>query len=785
MNLQDLWRQKRYSDIVKITLERKSESIPAEDLLICAESLLKMGYRQNAMSFFGEAKIRNCAFPDRSSFHYARLLFDDGDPEKAYECLCRCPCGSFDEKLLLYQLKKTLGSSEEELIALLNELNEISYQEDLLYDIAFLYYKRGEVGRGRRVCRQLISYFGSGQWVQSAQALMDDPKGVLERNGTLPAGSKPGKEIPSAKIPSKAVPQKAMTPTGMTLAAAPGPGKSAETKEYPDIINEAFQGMIGMESVKDELLGFYNVIRLQKMREKNLGVVDSGVRSYNFVLYGNPGTGKTTVARIIAKVLYALGIRDSDKFSETDRSKLVGQYIGETAQKTKGVIDKIRGGTLFIDEAYSLMAKDNEKDFGKEAVDTLLKDMEDNRDSYSVIMAGYKEPMRQMLKMNPGFQSRINYHINIPDYSDDELIKIARKIAAAKLYSIDKSGEKAVRKCIAKARVDETFGNARFIRELIDKAEINMANRLSTASGIHPSEMMAFTGEDFLPDEPEELSEQELLDELNSLTGLSSVKGMVNNLLASIRVRKEAERRGIPMNDGMGTLHMTFRGNPGTGKTTVARILGRLLNQMGILKRGDIFVECSRAELVGQHQGHTAQKVKDVVANAMGGILFIDEAYSLVKKPDDSFGLEAVDTLIAEMENRKNDFIVILAGYSDPLDKFLASNPGFSSRIAINLTFEDYTTDEMTDIFYGIAEKNHIRIDHKLRTLICNVLTDLSRKTDFGNARGVRNAFEFACRRKDARVAEMLQKGELVSNETLVSLTADDISQIGVMLGGE
>lgn len=770
MDLQDLWQKKRYSDIIKITFERNPKDTPAEDLLICAESLLRSGYRQNALSFFNEAKVRNSAFSDKNSSHYAQLLYDDGNFKEAYECLSCCPCHGFDEKLLLYKLKKILGLSEEEQIALLNELNEISYQEDLLYDLALLHYKRGDIGRGKRVCRQLISYFGSGQWVQSAQTLMDNPQGVLEQENESPADLKTVNVVQAIDI----------TPT-----SASNTEKSVDIKEYPEIINEAFQGMIGMESVKDELLGFYNVIRLQKMREKTLGVVDSGVRSYNFVLYGNPGTGKTTVARIIAKVLYALGIRDSDKFSETDRSKLVGQYIGETAQKTTKVINNIRGGTLFVDEAYSLMSKDNEKDYGKEAVDTLLKDMEDNRDNYSVIMAGYKEQMRQMLKMNPGFQSRFNYHINIPDYSDDDLIKIARKIAATKLYSIDESGEKAIRKCIAKARVDETFGNARFIRELIDKAEINMANRLSAASDIHPSEMMAFTGEDFLPNEPEELSEQELLDELNSLTGLSSVKGMVNNLLASIRVRKEAERRGIQMSDDMGTLHMTFRGNPGTGKTTVARILGRLLNQMGILKRGDIFVECSRAELVGQHQGHTAQKVKDVVANAMGGILFIDEAYSLVKKPDDSFGLEAVDTLIAEMENHKNDFVVILAGYSAPLDKFLASNPGFLSRIAINLTFEDYTTNEMTDIFYGMAEKNHVQVDYKLRTLIYSELGGLSKKSDFGNARGVRNAFEFACRRKDARVAEMLQKGKLVSNETLVSLTADDISQIGVMLGGE
>ena len=462
---------------------------------------------------------------------------------------------------------------------------------------------------------------------------------------------------------------------------------------------------------------------------------------------------------------------------------MVGQYIGETAQKTHAVIENAQGGVLFVDEAYSLMHKDDHKDFGKEAVDTLLKDMEDHREAYSVILAGYKGPMSEMLKMNPGFQSRFNYHITIPDYSDDELIEIARRNAKSKHYTISESGEKAIRKCIQREKIDETFGNARFIRELINKAEINLANRLAKASAVRPEEMAILTGLDFLPGEDEELPVEALLAELNSLTGLQDVKQMVQGLISMIQVKKEAEKRGLPVPDGFGTLHMTFRGNPGTGKTTVARIVGRLLNSLGVLKRDGVFVECSRAELVGQYQGHTAIKVKDVVASAMGGVLFIDEAYSLVKKDDDTFGLEAVDTLIAEMENHKNDFVVILAGYSEPLDKFLESNPGFASRINLHLMFGDYSTEEMTNIFVQMVRKQKMQMEANLIPVVRQMIETISQKPNFGNARGVRNLFETVCRCKDARVAMLLMSAQRVDDMELITITEQDIKKAGEIIG--
>lgn len=674
----------------------------------------------------------------------------------------------FEDLVKSYQAEKRRDADPEAMAELLARIARISYEEELMGEWFLWYWKAGFPARAKRACKQLKQFFPNGIWAKRAGEALD----LLNRDEELP------KEWEELWLWGEAAEEADIQKAAPVRIPEAERRKAGGTCGIPPVIEEAFQGIVGMESVKKELVSFYNIARLEKLRERELHIGRNDSRSYNFVLYGSPGTGKTTVARIIGKVLYALGIREEDKFMEVDRSRLVSEYIGQTAKNVQKALAEVKGGTLFIDEAYTLYKKETPQDFGQEAIDTLLKDMEDHRQDYSVILAGYREQMTEMLNhANPGFRSRFTYHIVIPDYSDEELMEIAGQIASSHHYTIEEKGYEALKKRIDRERIDETFGNARFIREVINDAEKNLANRLAAMGNFGQDALTMLRAEDIFPEEREKKGLEELLAELDGLTGLACVKESVSGLLDKLAVQKEAERRGIKGNFSAGTLHMAFKGNAGTGKTTVARLLGRIFAEMGILKRGDVFVEVTRADLIGQYQGHTAARVKDVVRSAMGGVLFIDEAYALVKDKGDSFGREAVDTLVAEMENHRDALIVILAGYTSDIDRFLAENQGLRSRVTLDLYFEDYTAEEMTEIFCGLARKEGISLDGEALALAEECLSRESAAPDFGNGRGVRNVFEAACRRRDRRVAALLREGKTLKDEDFLRITGEDFGQ--------
>ena len=561
----------------------------------------------------------------------------------------------------------------------------------------------------------------------------------------------------------------------------PGPveeeanNKTVESVEdLPENLDSYFEGIIGLGAVRKQLETIYQSVKIkllrdQVLRDRGETPVDTG-EGYNFVLLGNPGTGKTMVARIIAQILYDIGIRTSDTFVEVDRSKLVSDHYGGTEKKVREYLDDTGSGTLFIDEAHTLFREDSDNDFGQEAIDTLLKEMEDHRGEFSVIMAGYKAPMMNMMKnANSGFSSRFTYIIDLPDYSEAELLEIAHTLITQKKYVADEGVDGAIIKCINRDRIDDTFGNARYIRELVEKAIRNMAVRLNISGDIDENMLFLLKPEDFWDGEPDE-SAQTYLAELNSLVGLPAVKKEVQTLTNRITVQTEMEKRGLKSRNDFGTLHMAFKGNPGTGKTTVARIIGKLYASLGILKRKDVFVECSRATLVGQYQGSTAINVKKAVENAMGGILFIDEAYSLVKGEGDTFGKEAVDTLVAEMENNRNNLIVIFAGYSQDLDEFFKKNQGLKSRVPIELVFEDYTEEELYEIACKMIVANNYNLNEASGIKLRELLMKESFKADFGNARGVRNVVESCIRNQNDRIAASLGNPDIVVTDEMLTV---------------
>ena len=241
------------------------------------------------------------------------------------------------------------------------------------------------------------------------------------------------------------------------------------------------------------------------------------------------------------------------------------------------------------------------------------------------------------------------------------------------------------------------------------------------------------------------------LAELYTMIGLKKVKELAGELEAFINVQKHRETynlKNAPM-----VLHMVFKGNPGTGKTTVARLFGKLFNSLQVLPKGHI-IEVERADLVGEYIGHTAQKTREKINKAMGGVLFIDEAYSLARGGEKDFGKEAVDTLVKAMEDYKNEFILILAGYTAPMDEFLRLNPGLKSRFPIQIHFPDYSVKELLDIGQLMLDERQYRLTNRALNKLGEIIDQYSNMpyNDFSNARLIRNLLETAIRRHAVRL---------------------------------
>ena len=255
--------------------------------------------------------------------------------------------------------------------------------------------------------------------------------------------------------------------------------KKAPAKEFDvDEVLSELNSYVGLSSVKADVESLVNLIKVQKLRESK-GLKTTGI-SKHMVFMGNPGTGKTTVARILSKIYQGLGVLQTDAFVEVDRGGLVCGYVGQTAIKTQEVIEQAMGGILFIDEAYSLTVDKGANDFGQEAVDTLLKAMEDHRDELVVIVAGYQGPMEEFLNSNPGLKSRFNKFLYFEDYTADELVEILENMCKSKEYVLSKAAKTEAKKYFT-AKIDakeDNFANAREARNYLEKAITRHASRV-------------------------------------------------------------------------------------------------------------------------------------------------------------------------------------------------------------------------------------------------------------------------------------------------------------------
>jgi len=583
---------------------------------------------------------------------------------------------------------------------------------------------------------------------------------------------------------------------GYTVGRRLNVDSPAVTVRSADEVLDELDRMIGLSSVKEEVNKLLAGIEVErKRREQGLPVARV---SRHMVFTGPPGVGKTEIARALGEIYRSLKVLRKGHVVEVQRADLVAGYIGQTAIKTLDKCKEALDGILFVDEAYSLAGEG--KDFGNEAIATLLKFMEDNRDRVMVIAAGYPNEMRRFIAMNPGMASRFNRTIEFPAYEPKELAAILRLMASRQRAELPDELEQSLVPWIETQWRSEGWGNAREMRNLLDRASEAQSLRLAAdpAADMTRIEMVDFESvgvplvrmhvpppapppvptiptpppvvvqhvsvPSSAPDHlaarpgrrlkveatiPPERTLDQALDRLEEMVGLEPVKDEVNKLMSALEVERLRREQGLVI--APISRHMVFTGPPGVGKTEVARALGEIYRSLNVLRKGHL-VETDRSGLVAGYIGQTAPKTLDKCREALDGILFIDEAYSLAR-PGNDFGQEAIDTLLKFMEDNRDRIVVIVAGYPNEMQRFINSNPGLSSRFTKTIEFPPYAANELAAILRVMAKRQNFVLPDDLESSLGPWMKVGMRNKSWGQAREMRTLLERAREAQATRIA--------------------------------
>ena len=520
---------------------------------------------------------------------------------------------------------------------------------------------------------------------------------------------------------------------------------------------EALNSLIGLENVKKQVRTMRNRIDFYGDESKRLS-------GNHMIFMGSAGTGKSSVARIITRILYDYGYIHANRIVEIDGDYLKSTYVGGTGKRTQAIVDYAAGGVLFIDEAYLLFDAKASGSAGTEATGVLLKAMEDMRDDIVVIMAGYEDPMTRLIASNEGFASRIRHRFYFEDYTTDELMQIfdlfLSKSSGNHTYEVDDHARELVRGYFDAERGRAGFGGARAVRNAVDAimdihadnfisgdgAELDrwritaadgerFAEQMRELAGADSRNMMAAMHIDESIISASELKQHtheapaDVTSELASLVGLESAKAE----LEALRAQSEFwAGKGVAMG------HMAFLGAPGTAKSTMAGIVTACLHDMGYI-RDRRYVDVNGDFFRGAYVGHTGKRTSATIEYATGGVLFIDEAYLLSPTgTQDTFGAEALGVLVDAMEKKRGQLVVILAGYTEDMERLFSVNVGLRSRISTILHFESYSLKELCQIFAVMARAQDFACDDALYGPLSRHLRVAMADPQFGNGRYVR-----------------------------------------------
>jgi SpoVK/Ycf46/Vps4 family AAA+-type ATPase len=512
--------------------------------------------------------------------------------------------------------------------------------------------------------------------------------------------------------------------------------------------------MVGLAPVKQEVRGLVARMAVeQKRRDQGLEVSSL---SQHMVFTGPPGVGKTEVARLVGDIYRGLKVLRKGHVVETDRAGMVAGYIGQTAIKTLEKCREALDGILFIDEAYTLAAAHGDNyDPGKEAIDTLLKFMEDNRDRIVVIVAGYPNQMRRFIDSNPGLSSRFSKTIEFPSYSSAELSEIFKRMAARQQFNLPDGFEAKLKPWIDSRSKADDWANAREMRTVLEKTREAQAWRLASnpsadVSLVTIEDIVNATGQ---KTEDKETQFSNAMAKLEAIVGLVPVKQEVKALIA--RKRVEQIRRDQGLNVTAVSQNMVFTGPPGVGKSEVAGLIGEIFGALGFLRSGQI-VETDRAGLVAGDPVQTARKTLDKCREALDGILFIDEFDTLIAATGDAgydTGKDAIDTLLKFMEDNRERIIVIVAGYSNRMRRFFDSNPGLSGRFSKTFDFPAYDSADLIEIFRRMAAQHELRLSDDVEVELKPWIESRRKAEKWANASEMRTLLEKALEAHALRIA--------------------------------
>lgn len=546
-------------------------------------------------------------------------------------------------------------------------------------------------------------------------------------------------------------------------------GTEYRPKTFEEVMKD-FDKYVGIDNIKKEVKTIANAVAADVAAGREPKVT----KHYRFI--GNPGTGKTTMARLFADALNALGALPVGQFVEVSKNDLVSSYVGGTTDKVTSVFKKAMGGVLFIDEAYQL-ANDSH---GKDAIDTILTLTENNRGKIVVIIAGYFKEMNDLNSVNTGIGSRFKETIEFPDYDAAALLAIFRSMVthSPDNLTLSEDAEKSVEnyfKLMYQGR-KENFGNAREVRNVFETAVERMCNRLAE----DPSLPRVITMADI---EGEEASRpktmEEILFALDDMVGMENVKEQLITIASDVRLRRMQMEYGDDSPELL-NIHIAITGNPGTGKTEVAKRLGQIFKAIGVADKGHVVIR-ERKTLLDSMVNSAGINMDKAVNEAMGGILFIDEAYNLIPMDNpsnkDSDGAAAVEALMTRMVKDAGKFITVIAGYEQEIDEFIANaNPGLKSRFTHRIHIDDYTPGQLFEIFMRAASKSKLKLTDAARVLLQKKIDEMVTMKDrkFGNAREVLKLLNETRARMSRRLRDVVMSGK-VTPELLFTIEASDI----------
>lgn len=511
----------------------------------------------------------------------------------------------------------------------------------------------------------------------------------------------------------------AHAPAGGSEPAPPGAADAVEDPAPAVDIDHPLaelHALIGLETIKKQVQGFINAVNLRRMRAE-AGLPADKDFSLHSMFLGNPGTGKTTVARLVGKALHEAGVMESELFVEVLRTDLISDNIGASAQLMRQRLEEGAGGVILIDEAYAL-AKQDSAGFADEAITELLVFMENHRNDTMVILAGYPDKMQDLLNVNEGMRSRIKHRFDFEDYSPAEIASVGLSQLHEGRYTVNEELYRRVVTAAYSQSADRS--NARWVRNFnqdlrakLDERVILLPNpTVDDLTRIDDADLHALAGGD--PTERRSKLDR-LLAELDEMIGLDSVKAWVHELV----VIAEDNQASLEEDGSMErpNYHMAFTGGPGTGKTTVARIIAGIFHALGVLHTPNVTVT-DPSTMRGRYLGVSSENVTRAFDEAMGGVLFVDEAHQMRQRERDNvLNDEMVSTMITRLENDRDRFVAIFAGYTDEMDAFFQSDPGLRRRIPTIIEFPDYTSEEVAQIVARVLSGSRTFNEELLRSV--------------------------------------------------------------------